>query len=384
MVKSSGTKVIKIGGSLLLNSEDFQEISHQLMEEISHDNSILVVISAMKGVTDMLASISEKGFSDLQDILSGVFAKYPEELSNIAEIGILSQLFSEEAGSHSNKKAFTDSLVTLGERLSAVSLAMVLLDSGIQANILDPCHIISVSGDGTTINTKESSEFFNNLKSRIGIGNISIIPGFYGITSTGEIRTLGRGGSDFTAGVMAYLSDASELEFWKDVGAVFTGDPGLVENPRPILQISLDMLKGITNAGSRILHPLSLDLIDTEKCSVTIRGVRGSLHGKTELVSRDTDCFSIIVSNKMPLSIPGSLFYENAPGTSSVTIVADGRPEYRRRILARLQSVLELWGRNNQSSFQTSETISTIVAPQDQCVDLARIIHKELVYGEFQ
>ena len=381
MVTFSELKTVKIGGSLLKSKADFSEIAHELSIQLSKGKDLIVVISAMKGITDRLTLAASEHTVARKALLGEIIDAYPEDLVTFTDKQELVKSFSEMTLTAISPGHGPDILLTLGERLSAFALAIKMLEIGIRAHILDPSHIISLSGDGS-LNKECSLENYHGLIGQLDPCHVYIVPGFYGVLPDGNIMTLGRGGSDYTAGIMSFLSRSSELEFWKDVGAVYTGDPNLVEDPKPILRINMDMLRGIASAGSRILHPSSLDLVDTESCRVTIKGIGGPGESTTELVSRDEDCVSIIVgSYGDSTSISRK---ENGVGRdkNSITIVTGGNQEYRNRILGKLRKALEAIIEARDSTLTTSETISTIIAPSDQCISIARKIHRELVSGD--
>lgn len=381
MTTISGIKTVKIGGSLLKSKADFSEIAHELLMELSKGKDVIVVISAMKGITDRLTIAVNENPVARKLLLGEIIEAYPEDLLGFTDKWDLAGSFSEIPLPGLNSNHESDILLTMGERLSAIALALKMIQMGIRALILDPSHIISLSGNGS-FNKEISRENYHCLMGRLDLCHLYIVPGFYGALPDGSITTLGRGGSDYTAGIMSFLSGSSELEFWKDVGAVYTGDPTLIEDPRPILRINMDMLKGIVSAGSRILHPSSLDLVETESCRVTIKGIGGPGRSITELVSRDEECVSIIVgSHGNSTSLSG---IENVidKEKNSITIVTGGNPEYRNRILGRLRKSLELIVEARDSTLTTSEKVSTIIAPSDQCVSIARKIHRELVSGD--
>jgi aspartate kinase len=151
-------------------------------------------------------------------------------------------------------------LISVGERISMTLLAMVLFERG--------CKAISLTGSQAGIITcsnhtdaKVLSVKPNRIIPFLDLGNIVIVAGFQGVSSLGEVTTLGRGGSDTTAVALAIALNALRVEFYKDVKGVFTGDPKKDDSVRHLPTLSYDeALNIVENSERKVLHPRALEL----------------------------------------------------------------------------------------------------------------------------
>ena len=367
-------KVLKIGGSILSDCAGFVNIGRRIFEDSEKYGQLIVVISAMKGVTDRLIASSMNEGNNLEEAIWNILAKYPA-LKELIEIKRnIPFLFDQDSGLNLH-----DNIVTMGERFSALSLSIMLKDMGADSIIADPGDLILLNSDGS-LDLEGSTESFWKFQ-ELYDHRILIVPGFYGRTADGKIRILGRGGSDLSAGIIAAVSGAGDLEFWKDVSAVLTGDPTVVHNPQPIISMSKDMLRKITQLGSRILHPSSLDYVDLSRTRVRITGIDPDKKAETEVVFGRVNCVSVIYNGQgSPVeTLKGNNIYN---GGSSVYVVSDGDPEYIHGLSVRLKSILETFESTSFEKFHLSEGLAIIEGTRNECENIARYLHSQLVPGD--
>jgi aspartate kinase len=216
------TVILKFGGASVASAEQFSKVADIILHK-SQQNRVVVVVSAMGGTTDQLLSLARRVHP----------APPPRE---------------------------QDMLVTVGERISIALLAMALQLKGKEA--------ISLTGSQSGIITspKHSEAAIIDVKPHrilkaLEEGKVAIVAGFQGVSKEGEITTLGRGGSDTTAVALGVALDASRVEFYKDVGGVYSEDPKV--NPRGAIlypSLSFDEAMRIVEKGAKILHARSLRL----------------------------------------------------------------------------------------------------------------------------
>jgi aspartate kinase len=219
--------IIKFGGSVLEDVKSIGEAAESIRRLLREGRRVVVVVSALKGVTDQLIKMAQK-----------VHPNPPAELM--------------------------DELLSMGERTSARLFTTALLAKGIDAALLDPA---SPSWPLVTDNnhrdanpdmaaTRERVERY--LKPIIAAGKTVVVPGFVGITREGAVTTLGRGGSDTTAVVLGNALRASEVILAKDVETVYTSDPDRVDSPRPIDRLEPEEAYLLSAGGAKFLHAKAL------------------------------------------------------------------------------------------------------------------------------
>jgi len=270
--------VMKFGGSSVADGAKLRNVG-ELVKNLSEENEIVVVTSALGGVTDDLlqcARDSANGdnvedivtFVDrlskrhiraameaIQDptIVKEVKEKINQRLSELekAYIGIC---YLGELSSRS-----IDRISSYGERLAAPILSGVLRDLGIKSKYYTggEAGIITNSNYG-------SARPFENTPERIAekllpLEGVSVVTGFIAEDESGNITTLGRGGSDFSASLIGASIGADEIWFWKDTSGVLTTDPRIVSKARNIPLISYREAMEMSYFGAKVLHPRAIE-----------------------------------------------------------------------------------------------------------------------------
>ena len=226
--------VQKYGGSSVSDAESIKRVARRIARTRSEGHEVIIVISAMGDTTD-----------ELMD---------------------LALLVSPRP-----KSRELDMLLTTGERQSAALLAMALSDLGVdavsftgsQAGVLTtPAH-----GNARIIDITPG-----RVEAALEGGNVAIVAGFQGVSrSTKDVTTLGRGASDTTAVALAAALDADHCEIYSDVDGVFTADPRIAPNARPITEISYEEMMELAASGAKILHLRCVEYARRENVKVHVR-----------------------------------------------------------------------------------------------------------------
>ena len=250
-------KVCKFGGSSMASGETIKKVAEIIRSDA--DRKYIVVSAPGKRfkedikITDSLLNAfaeCKKG-KPLGALLKPIF----ERFTGIAnDLGIqdkvdLNAVFEEiEQGIVASP--IPDYAASQGERLSAMLLAAYL---GFE--FVDAREIIRFADNGTF-----NAEYTNDLaRKRLAEKTEGVvIPGFYGSTSGGQIRTFSRGGSDVSGAIIARAVKAEIYENWTDVNGFLTADPRIVENPKPIPELSYRELRELSYMGANVLHPESI------------------------------------------------------------------------------------------------------------------------------
>jgi aspartate kinase len=221
-VNSKILLVQKFGGTSLASPERIRQVAARVAEEKRAGKDVIVVVSAMGDTTDELVRLAT-------------------------------------TVSPNPPKRELDMLLTAGERISMALLSMAIADLGYEA--------ISFTGSQSGIVTDTSHTRAKILDVRayrvqeeLERGRIVIVAGFQGVSSTKEVTTLGRGGSDTTCVALAAAFRARECDIYTDVGGVFTADPNLVPLARKIEKISYDEMLELSFCGAGVLHWRSVEV----------------------------------------------------------------------------------------------------------------------------
>ncbi len=250
-------KVCKFGGSSMASGETIKRVASIIRADA--DRKYIVVSAPGKRfakdikITDSLLNAyaeSRKGTP-----LKSLLAPIRERFEGIAkDLGVeekinLSAIFTEiEQGIAASP--IPDFAAAQGERLSAMMLAAYLGFAFVDAR-----EIVRFADNGQ-FNAEYTNDIARKYLSKKEGG--VVIPGFYGSTSGGQIRTFSRGGSDVTGAIIARAVKADIYENWTDVNGFLTADPRIVENPKPIPELSYRELRELSYMGANVLHPESI------------------------------------------------------------------------------------------------------------------------------
>lgn len=217
--------VQKFGGTSVADVKKIQNIVDIIIESRKFYDKIVVVVSAMAGVTNQLAS-------------------YCMSVSSLDNM---------------DKLAEYDVAVSSGEMVTASLLSLALQERGLKAQSMLSWQI-AITTDNQF--SKALINNINNEKLRHYIDNdiIPVIAGFQGVAETGKITTLGRGGSDTTAAAIAASLDAKRCDIYTDVEGIFSADPRLVSNASKIDVMSYQEMLEFASMGAKVLHTRSIQI----------------------------------------------------------------------------------------------------------------------------
>ena len=279
-------KVVKFGGTSVANSVSLLNVIDIVKE--SNDRKILIV-SALGGITNLLdemstqASKGERNYKDKLQILenqhldlieffipvtrqSEIISFLKSQINELEEV--LESLFTlNELTSKSLAK-----ILSFGEILSSTIIYSVLKHKECDIELKDSRQIIFMK----TVNDREvvdhnksekkTKAFLNENNSK----NI-LVPGFIAQDEDGNTTTLGRGGSDFTASLLANYSNADQLEIWTDVSGMFTAHPKLVSQAIPISNLSYHEAMELSHFGAKVIYPPTLQPLIDKNIPVIIK-----------------------------------------------------------------------------------------------------------------
>ena len=235
--------VQKFGGTSVGSVERIAEVA-KIVEKSAQENSIIVVVSAMSGETNRLIGLA-KSF-----------------------------------GENPNKREF-DALVSTGEKVSASLLAIALNQRGIKAKSFSAAQI-SMKTTNNFSKAKILDIDDKKILDTLADGYIPIITGFQGITETGDVTTLGRGGSDTTAVAIAASVKAKQCDIYTDVDGIYTTDPRMVPNAKKLDAISMEEMLEMAGKGAKVIQIRAVEFAN--KFNVPVRVLSSFEQGNGTLI----------------------------------------------------------------------------------------------------
>ena len=243
-------KVLKFGGSSLASGETFEKVKK--IVEADESRSIVIVSAPGKRnskdmkVTDLLylcqAHIKyNANFDHLYEEIKGRYQAIYDYCGLSQDLNSEFDAIREKL----NKKTSVDYIVSRGEYLNAKLMAEYL-----GYTFVDSTEWLYFNFNGKV----DFEKSYAALSAIIEKTNKVVIPGFYGVTPDGAVKTFSRGGSDITGAIAAAAVNADMYENWTDVSGIMTADPRIVENPRPIENVTFAELRELSYMGAEVLH----------------------------------------------------------------------------------------------------------------------------------
>ena len=280
-------KVLKFGGTSVANAKNIELVKDIVSKSTS---KTAVVVSAFGGVTDLLleaaqlASIHQESYKDvflkieerhintIKELIpitnqSKVLSKVKTEL-NILETLLEGAFFIGEI-----TLKLSDKIVSYGELLSSYIISEYFIAQGLNAAYKDSRELIKTNvnyGKAAIKNFNETNSlienFFNSTESKI-----TVLGGFIASSTQGDSTTLGRGGSDYTASIIAAAINAENLEIWTDVSGMFTANPRIVKQAKAIANISYEEAMELSHFGAKVLYPPTIQPVLAKGISIAIK-----------------------------------------------------------------------------------------------------------------
>ncbi|MBQ6516572.1 aspartate kinase [bacterium] len=225
--------VQKFGGTSVADTDRIKKVAQTVIHEKELGNDVIVVVSAMGHTTDNLLKLAGEITSNPS----------PREM---------------------------DALLSTGECVSIALLTMAIQSFGYKAVSLNAAQVgiytENIHTKARIINIKTET-----LKKYLAEDNIIVIAGFQGMTSNGDITTLGRGGSDTSAVAIAATVQAERCDIYTDVNGVYTADPRIVPKATKLEEISYDEMLELSSVGANVMHPRAVETGKQHKLPIRVR-----------------------------------------------------------------------------------------------------------------
>ena len=238
--------VLKFGGTSVGTIEKIKKVANIIKKIFNEGNEIIVIVSAMKGVTDELKKKSN----------------------------LISNNFDDKE---------LDVLLSSGEQVSCSLLSGAIIDLGLKARSWQGWQIPILTDANHTssnimrIKTEEISNFVSQ-------GGIAVITGFQGVSMDNRITTLGRGGSDLSAVVIAKFFRADSCEIYTDVDGIFTTDPSINNNAKKIDKISYEEMLEMASLGAKVMQPNAVQASMVDNIPIHVKSTFSEKPG-TKIIS---------------------------------------------------------------------------------------------------
>ncbi|NCW12938.1 MAG: aspartate kinase, partial [Chitinophagia bacterium] len=293
-------QVLKFGGSSVGNAEAIAQVVDIVTKSIQEQPAI-VVVSAMSGVTDqllMMAQTASQGNEAYKTIIQNIEQKHLEAVRALlpiqqqsATLSLVKQIINEIESNCEGlymlrelTPRMKDKIVSYGEILSSKIISATFAAKGIQQQWLDTRQIIKTNSNYVNaivhraLTQQAITDYFNQAANKF---DLYIAPGFIASDSEGNTTTLGRGGSDYSAAIIASSMNSKVLEIWSDVSGMMTADPRIVQNAKEIPQISYQEAMELSHFGAKVVYPPTIQPVMQKNIPVLIKNTFDPTHPGT-------------------------------------------------------------------------------------------------------
>ena len=280
--------VLKFGGTSVANAQNIQ-LAINIVTEKSKKEKLAVVVSALSGVTDMLLNASQKAATKDENYktnIEEIKQKHFETISLLIDSNNQNQLLIKINSQINQLQTLldgcfllgelsprtSDAIASFGELLSSQIIATALQQTIPNSNFKDSRELIKTNSNfgkavvNFDVTNSLIAEYFISNKSQV-----IILPGFIASSKDGNTTTLGRGGSDYTAAIIANGVNADSLEIWTDVNGMFTANPKIVKQAQPIESISYQEAMELSHFGAKVLYPPTIQPVLNSNIPIWIK-----------------------------------------------------------------------------------------------------------------
>lgn len=280
--------VLKFGGTSVANAQNINLVL-DIVNETSKKDQLVVVVSAFSGVTDLLvlaaanAAAKDKNY---KEIVNQIEKKHKDAIEQLISLTEQSELIDSINSNINHLKTLldgcyllgelsnrtSDTILSFGELLSSQIIAKALQQKDSKAGYKDSREVIKTNSHfgkavvNFDVTNALIADFFKTSPN-----SVTVMPGFIASSEDGNTTTLGRGGSDYTAAIVAGALNASQLEIWTDVNGMFTANPKIVKQAQPIETISYQEAMELSHFGAKVLYPPTIQPVLKKNIPILIK-----------------------------------------------------------------------------------------------------------------
>lgn len=311
-------RIFKFGGASVKDADGIKNVV-EVLRQVGYENTLLVV-SAMGKTTNAMETVVNTYFEDkkaVSGVIHDVLKYHNDILIDLFEnekhsiFQTIKTLFDEVQGfliwNNSPKYNFVyDQVIGYGELVSTTILSAYFNEIGIKNNWLDVREFIKTDDNyrDVAINWEKTQQNVNKI---IDKKLLNITQGFIGSDDNNFMTTLGREGSDYSAAILAYCLNATEVTIWKDVPGVLNADPRYFENAQLLNQISYREAIELAFYGASVIHPKTLQPLQRKEIPLHVKSFinpmnKGTVVGKGVGIEPKVPCF-IVKKNQVLMKL---------------------------------------------------------------------------------
>ena len=291
-------KILKFGGTSVGSEKAIRKVSEIVSRQ---EQQVVIITSAIGGVTDQLVKIGELAAKadDRYEILLSKLVTLHKELylsltgknpdENFHQIIIELKEISKgiELIKELTPRSF-DYILSIGERLSSLIIHDFFKSMGQDIQLSDSRSIIKTDDNFGNANVNFQETNLRIKKAQKSFTKINLFPGFIASNNDSVTTTLGRGGSDYTAAILAAALDVDEFEIWTDVDGLMTADPRIVKNSKVIEHVSYEEAMELSHFGAKVIYPPSIHPALSKGIPIRIKNTFNPDHHGT-LITKEWD-----------------------------------------------------------------------------------------------
>lgn len=280
-------KILKFGGSSVANAKNIEQVK-QIISKTADDKQV-VVVSAFGGITDLLLQAAEKAASQdnsYSGLVKEIETRHLTTIKELLPINEQSAVLSKVKSDINNLESLlegafsigeltpklSDKIVSHGELLASYIIAQFFSSEGLDVTFKDSRELIQTDEQfgGAVVDfvatDKKCEAFFRGNKNKI-----TVLGGFIASSKNGETTTLGRGGSDYSAAIIAAATDSEVLEIWTDVSGMYTANPSIVKQAKAIPELSYEEAMELSHFGASVLYPPTIQPVLAKDIPIHIK-----------------------------------------------------------------------------------------------------------------
>lgn len=291
-------KIVKFGGTSVGREQSIRKVADIVQ---NNNEEVVMVTSAVGGVTDQLvkiATLASVGDKEYKKILSGVLVLHEDLYRNLIgknpsdDFYQITKEFEDICKGVELIKELTlrssDYILSIGERLSSLIIHDFFKHKQLDITLFDSRQIILTDNNfgHANVDFKETNKRIK--KAQKSFSKINLFPGFIASNKVQVTTTLGRGGSDYTASILAAALNVKHFEIWTDVNGLMTADPRIVKNAKHIEHVSYEEALELSHFGAKIIYPPSIQPALGKGIPITLKNTFNPDHNGT-LITKEWD-----------------------------------------------------------------------------------------------
>ena len=280
--------VLKFGGTSVANAENISKVI-EIVTKKSKDNKVAVVVSALSGITDLLflaSNTAAKKEIHYNELLKQIKDKHTQVVESLIAANEKNNLLNHINTELEQLKTLLDGcfllgeltprtldrILSFGELLSSQIIAVALKNTIPTSLFKDSRELIKTNSNfgKAAVDFKVTNELIQNYFKN-NDAQVVLFPGFIASSINGNTTTLGRGGSDYTAAILAAGVKSDSLEIWTDVNGMFTANPKIVKQAQPIASISYQEAMELSHFGAKVLYPPTIQPVLNSNIPIWIK-----------------------------------------------------------------------------------------------------------------